>query len=272
MSRRYLAFIIGINAVVSLTITLLAIWLVELRRPDPEQLAAITTPRPQVILASTPLPATTPVPSQSDSQTSSADAAPTPTSPAVQVGDAYIVQSGDSISGIATRYGVSVNELLEANNLENPDFVFVGQRLFLPLGAQEIPQPSVEQPTQTDAGNQSDAQSSQNVAQPNSQEPGLKITEVQGQGNVDGEFVLIVNDGGAALNLQGWQIDVEGGPSYQFGNFPIFPGGSVRLHSGSGRDSSIDLYWDQEQPVLESGRAVRLADREGQIVNQYPIP
>ncbi len=270
MSRRYLAFVIGINAAISLMITLLALWLVELRRPDPEQLASIITPPPPVILAATAIPATTPVP-----QNAEAVQAPAPVPPtAAPRGDSYTVQAGDSLSNIATRFNVTINALLEANNLDNPDFVFVGQVLFLPPDAVEIQQPTSPASNnngQTATGSSGEGDS--NGDDSNSVESvGLQIAQIDGVGDLASEVAQIVNDSDAALNLQGWRISYDNGPVYTFGNFPIFPGGSVRLHSTTGTDSSIDLYWRQSEPVWQSQRVAQLIDDQGRLVAQYVIP
>lgn len=260
MSRRYLAFIIGMNAVISLMITLLALWLVELRRPDPEQLASIITPPPPVVLASTPIPATTPEPQAQVPVEVPPSATPTD----APLGDAYTVSAGDSLSSIATKFNVTINELLEANNLDNPDFVFVGQVLYLPSGAVEVPQ----SPTAVSANEQaSETTTDSGVAS-----EGLQITQITGVGDLANEVVQIVNDSDAALNLQGWQIRYDGGPAYTFSNFPIFPGGSVRLHSTTGTDTSIDLYWRQSEPVWQSQRMAQLVDNQGRLVAQFVIP
>ena len=57
-------------------------------------------------------------------------ALPTPGSPPAT--DTYIVQSGDSLSAIAQAHGYSLAELLTANQIDNPDTVYVGQPLVLP--------------------------------------------------------------------------------------------------------------------------------------------
>lgn len=51
----------------------------------------------------------------------------------------YIVQSGDTLSGIATRYGVTVDEIVEENDLANPDVLHPGDVLMIPV----LEQPSV---------------------------------------------------------------------------------------------------------------------------------
>ena len=47
----------------------------------------------------------------------------------------YTVRYGDTLSGIAYRYGVSVNSIVQANNIANPNRIYAGQRLYIPCGA-----------------------------------------------------------------------------------------------------------------------------------------
>lgn len=44
----------------------------------------------------------------------------------------YVVQPGDTLTGIAIRYGTTVNALAQANNILNPNFIYVGQVLTIP--------------------------------------------------------------------------------------------------------------------------------------------
>jgi hypothetical protein len=59
MNRRQLALVIILNALISLTIAVTVVWVVEQRRPDPETLAALATPitAPVVAPTFTPTPA-----------------------------------------------------------------------------------------------------------------------------------------------------------------------------------------------------------------------
>jgi rare lipoprotein A len=45
-------------------------------------------------------------------------------------GGAYVVQSGDTLSGIAAELGTSVEDLAAANGISNPDLVYAGQTLY----------------------------------------------------------------------------------------------------------------------------------------------
>ncbi len=51
----------------------------------------------------------------------------------------YIVKSGDSLSGIATRFRISVMEIMEANVICNPNLIFPGQPLIIPEPGVELP-------------------------------------------------------------------------------------------------------------------------------------
>jgi LysM repeat protein len=44
----------------------------------------------------------------------------------------YVVQAGDSLSVIAARNGVSVQQLMDANGLSDPHYIYVGQQLKVP--------------------------------------------------------------------------------------------------------------------------------------------
>lgn len=56
-------------------------------------------------------------------------------------GSVYVVRYGDTLSGIAYRFGVSINAIVRANNLLNPNWIYAGQRLVIP-GTSPAPAPA----------------------------------------------------------------------------------------------------------------------------------
>lgn len=77
--------------------------------------AAIPTPMVRATVSLTPVAARTPTPSsQVAGQTT------------------YIVQPGDTAYSIAEKFGITVNALAAANNLENPRLIRSGQKLVIP--------------------------------------------------------------------------------------------------------------------------------------------
>ncbi len=44
----------------------------------------------------------------------------------------HVVQRGETLTRIAVRYGTTVQAIVRANGLRNPNFIYVGQRLIIP--------------------------------------------------------------------------------------------------------------------------------------------
>lgn len=66
------------------------------------------------------------------------------TASAATTGGAYVVQRGDTLIGIALRYGLSVWELMHANGLSGPHLIYAGQRLVIPGAGGSVTQPVLE--------------------------------------------------------------------------------------------------------------------------------
>lgn len=170
--------------------------------------------------------------------------------PSLSLGEnnVYIVQAGDTPLAIATRFGITVEDLIAANGLDNPDFLFAGQRLTIPIGTL----PSTPEPTPTKT-------------------PIVRI-QIESPGNLLSEAISITNDSNQAINLQGWQIQRVGGPTYTFDSVSIFPGGNLSLYSRIGNDTSVAIYWGQLSPVWQSGDIVTLLGVDGRVEAAAVIP
>ena len=58
--------------------------------------------------------------------------APVPAAPSEQT---YVVQSGEHLSQIARRFGISWTIIAQANNIANPNHIYAGQTLIIPTGS-----------------------------------------------------------------------------------------------------------------------------------------
>jgi LysM repeat protein len=84
-----------------------------------------STPTPTPTSAATPTPTAT-------LTTSTATPTPTSTVPPSTCRATYVVRSGDTLYGIAMRYGTTYTELARVNGISNPRLIYAGQRLCIP--------------------------------------------------------------------------------------------------------------------------------------------
>src|SRR5215204_6428384 len=90
-------------------------------------IGAVATPTPGGPPSSTPQVRVelTPVPSPT--------AAP-PTNTAGPAGQStkYTIKAGDNLSSIALQFGITVDDIVKANNIEDPNQIYEGQELIIP--------------------------------------------------------------------------------------------------------------------------------------------
>ena len=104
------------------------------------------------------------------------------------------------------------------------------------------------------------------------QQGSVQIVSVIGAGTVGVEAVVVKYNGPGELDLTGWHLKDAGGDSYTFPPFKLFTNGAVQVHTASGTNTAIDLYWGQHQAVWQSGQAALLTNPAGAVQDSYPIP
>jgi len=157
----------------------------------------------------------------------------------------YVVRPGDSLSGIAYRFDVPIEQLAKANDIDDPNVIAAGQRLVIPGPTQE---PTATVPP---------------TATPTPEvPPQLEIVDVIGRGAPGVETVIIANRG-RALSLTGWTLRDAQGNAYVFPNLYLASGAELRVHTGAGEDTPLHLYWNRETAVWAGKDMVVLADPDG---------
>jgi endonuclease YncB( thermonuclease family) len=90
--------------------------------------------------------------------------------------------------------------------------------------------------------------------------------------NLNDEYVVFENPGTASLDLTGYAVEDDVGQRYEFPDgFTLDAGATVTLRTGSGTDTSTDLYWGSESPIWNNaGDTVFVFDDAGATVVEYP--
>jgi hypothetical protein len=100
----------------------------------------------------------------------------------------------------------------------------------------------------------------------------IQIESVVGAGTPNVETAVIHYSGDEQLNLSGWQLKDEDGGTFTFPQLTLHKDGSVQVHSSSGTDTVIDLYWGINEAVWSSGENARLYDSQGNLRAVYRVP
>ena len=248
--RRWAVFIV-VNIVVSALTVLVVLNLWEAGRAVPRAVVPTTVPTLNAT-AQTQVAATVMAPTK------------TPTLAHVQK---YTVQSGDTLSEIARKFDVSVNDIKALNNLPNPDILAEGQVLSIP-GSPLTPTPTrVPIPTSTRAplpvitGTASTALGDFFVT----------IREIKAPGSLASEQVILTNLSGQ-VNLAGWTMTDGEGNQFVFPSLSLLSKGEVTVHTGRGTNTPTDLYWGQTEPRWASGKVAYLRDPSGKLIATYQVP
>jgi hypothetical protein len=100
----------------------------------------------------------------------------------------------------------------------------------------------------------------------------VKISSVVGAGTLGAEIVVVKFEGEGQLDLASWQLKDEDGNTFKFPKLTLYPNGAVQVHTATGTDTVIDLYWGIGDAVWSSGENARLFDAQGNLRAVYRVP
>ncbi len=82
------------------------------------------------------------------------------------------------------------------------------------------------------------------------------------------EYVCLVNRDDHSVSLAGWEISSAERRVNALPDFTLQPGAAVRVHPGSGTNSTRDLYGEKGSPAWRNtGGQISLLDSEGQVID-----
>lgn len=298
-----LALIIGVNAVVSLIISVVVV-LIANRQVVPGDIA---TPSAQDEVVATEEVQANALPA---SETEVAAPESTPIESVT-----YVVVAGDTLGLIAEKFSVSLFDLMAANGLTNQDFIQVGQELTIPLGGTPATTPTFtpipiptdtplpfEPPTPLPEDAEVPAEPAATVGpsptptnsptltatvtvpvstptptplptstSPPFDEVTVEIDQIIGAGNLTQETLIILNQG-AGTSLNEWKLEGSSLGIFVFPDVFLFSGGSIRIHTAAGQNTPSDLYLNQGEAAWPPGTTVVLRDADNSVVSRFTIP
>lgn len=245
--KRALIFLL-INIMVSATVTLTVLWIWDRTHPPISSVSGQLPPS----LLTTPLPSGQGVALPGITVT-----------PAVLM-DEYIVREGDTLGQIADKYKVSVETLMRANGLKDPNAISVGMAIYIPITPEPLPQ-SPAQVTPSPIG-------ATPTLLPGAQPPSAVINSVIGIGDITAERVFITRIGSGVLLLKDWRLTDEDGNVFVFPELALYEDGAINVWTTTGTVTPVDLYWGLATPLWRSGETANLLNERGEVVSTYTIP
>ncbi|MGD8621483.1 MAG: LysM peptidoglycan-binding domain-containing protein [Anaerolineales bacterium] len=239
--RQYLLYL-GLNVIVS---ALTVILVMSLWRPGTPRDSQVSTPTVDVLAqVASRVPTITPTKAPS----------PTPRT--------YTVRVGDTLSDIADAFGVDIDLLMSTNRMEDPNSLSAGQVIVLP---------PIEDQEQNASESSAEPASPPSASEGGGDDLSVIISGIDGAGNLELESVRLLNQGGE-VSMAGWTLTDGAGNRFTFPEFTFYSTGAVEVHTRSGTNTTIDLYWGLDKAVWTPGKEVQLRDASGMIRSTFQIP
>jgi len=100
----------------------------------------------------------------------------------------------------------------------------------------------------------------------------VEIVSVIGAGTLNAEWVVVSYKGEEQINLANWELRDGDRNVFVFPQLTLHTNGAVQIHTASGTNTVIDLYWGLRDPVWESGEEAQLSDPSGNVRDVYKVP
>ncbi len=100
----------------------------------------------------------------------------------------------------------------------------------------------------------------------------VEIVSVIGAGTLNAEWVVVTYKGEDQINLANWELRDQNRHVFVFPQLILHTNGAVQIHTASGTNTVIDLYWGQSEPVWQSGEEAQLYDPNGTLRAKYKVP
>jgi len=100
----------------------------------------------------------------------------------------------------------------------------------------------------------------------------IELVSVIGAGTLNAEWVVVSYKGKDQINLANWELRDSDRHVFVFPQLILHTDGAVQIHTASGTNTVIDLYWGESDPIWESGEEAQLYDPSGNLRAKYKVP
>lgn len=184
----------------------------------------------------------------------------------------YAVEIGDTLGAIAVKFNITVAEILDANEIPNPDALEVGQVLIIRRPLVAASTHTALPPEEIEAELESTAATPTNTPEPLTGESRVLIDSIIGVGDLASERIFLKRVGPGEISLTGWSLVADNGDTFTFPQLTLFENGAVFIHTREGQTTAVALYWELDHTVWSSGDTVVLIDDQGDVHTSYQIP
>lgn len=185
----------------------------------------------------------------------------------------YTIVAGDVASVIAQRFGVSLADLMRANNLREADLtrLQIGQVLVIPVGGCGL---ATNTPTPLATPTQTATPPSTSTAVPTLAADQLKIeiTQIISAGDITQEGIEIRNISGSLVEIGGWTLSDGKGNTYTFPDYQMFEGRRVVIYTRGGDSTPLALFWGLPRAIWDDPSQVAvILDANGNLQAHYSL-
>jgi LysM repeat protein len=178
----------------------------------------------------------------------------------------YTIKQGDIAGNVATTFGVSLADLMQANNLTERDLtrLQIGQVLIIPANGCGL---ATATPSITPTPFVVPTLPPTVTLVPTAAKTQVEIVQVISPGDITTEGIEIRNVSGGVIQMQGWTITDSNERTFTFPpEYRMFPGGRVTVYSRAGTNTPIVLYWGQSRPVwTDPALEITILDSKGEV-------
>jgi Lamin Tail Domain len=95
-------------------------------------------------------------------------------------------------------------------------------------------------------------------------------TDDGSNGSLNAEWIQLKNPCSSGKSLNGWTIKDAANHRYPFGTYTLAAGGTVKIHTGKGRNTATDRYWGQAWYVWNNtgSETAALRNSAGTVVDR----